>query len=67
MRQGFRYYTESPNPSFFSTFLIDGGLVILSKLPLIETEFGGFKYGILSDGLSQKGILYAKILLDNNS
>ena len=31
MRAGFCFYATSPDPSFFSPYLIDGGLLILSR------------------------------------
>ena len=41
--------------------MIDGGLLVLSRFPIIETEFKTYNYGVLSDALSQKGVLYCKI------
>jgi hypothetical protein len=61
MKQGFFHHAESPNPSFFSSYLVDGGLLTLSRHPIIYEEYRSFKYGVLSDNLSQKGILYTKI------
>ena len=52
-----------PAPSLFSGPFVDGGLVILSRFPIIEHDFEPYPYGVLSDGLSYKGILYAKILV----
>jgi len=60
-RSGLFFYCDSPSPSFFSKFLVDGGLLILSRFPIVESEFRPFKYCVLSDSLAHKGILYAKI------
>ncbi|EAR86064.2 endonuclease/exonuclease/phosphatase family protein (macronuclear) [Tetrahymena thermophila SB210] len=61
MKQGFFYHATSPSPSFFSSYLVDGGLVTISRFPIIEKSYRPFKYGVLSDNLSQKGVLYTKI------
>ena len=31
LKSGFLYFAESPSPSFYSTFLVDGGLLTLSR------------------------------------
>lgn len=58
---GFHYNVHSPSPALFSSNLVDGGLVILSRYPIICSEFQPYPYGVFSDALSQKGILYAQI------
>ena len=60
-KSGMFFYCDSPSPSFFSKFLVDGGLLILSRFPIVESEFRPFMYSVLSDSLANKGILYAKI------
>ena len=62
-KSGFHFYASSISPSFFSTFLVDGGLLTLSKFPIVATEFVTYKYCILTDSLSNKGVLYTKILI----
>ena len=62
-KNGFHFYSSSVSPSFFSTFLVDGGLLTLSKFPIVATEFKAYKYCILTDSLSHKGVLYTKILI----
>ena len=66
IKQGFFFYVDTPSPSFFSKYLVDGGLVILSRFPIINSSFIPFKYGVLSDSLAQKGVLYAKIEIKNS-
>ncbi|CAK84271.1 unnamed protein product (macronuclear) [Paramecium tetraurelia] len=61
---GFTYQAVSPSPSFFSSQMVDGGLVTLSRYPILSHEFKEFPYGILSDNLSNKGVLYTKILVN---
>jgi len=60
-KNGFLYHTDSPSPSFFSSYIVDGGLLILSRFPILFSEFKSYTYGVYSDSLSQKGVLYAKI------
>ena len=55
------YYALPSLPSFFSGYSTDSGLLILSRFPIIETEFYPFPYGVVSDALSYKGVLYSKI------
>lgn len=57
------YHCISDPPPFFSGYATDGGLVILSRFPILEADFGPYPYGVLSDSLSYKGALYAKILI----
>lgn len=48
-------------PPIFSNYVTDSGLLILSRFPIIEQEFCPYPYGVASDSLSYKGVLYAKI------
>ena len=60
-RAGFLYHAVSDAPSFFSGFLVDGGLLTLSRFPIVKTEFRPFPYGCGADDLSMKGVLYTQI------
>lgn len=64
---GLIYHVCSPAPSwFFDQELIDGGLLIVSRYPIIDTKFDKFNDSIpslLADGFVAKGLLYAKIEL----
>ena len=55
----------SPAPWwFFDKELIDGGLLIVSRYPIVETRFEKFNCKIpslLADGFVAKGLLYAKL------
>ena len=64
-RLGFFFFYKSPEPSFFSPFLIDGGLLILSRFPIIKSDFENYRSRQDSDGLPMKGIAYTKLLIDN--
>jgi len=61
MKRGFFHHSSSPDPSFFSSYIVNGGLLTLSRYPIMYEEFRTFKYGVLSDNLSMKGVLYTKI------
>jgi len=60
-RQGLKYYLAAKVPSFFSRYLIDSGLLILSRYPIIEHDFYEYYMNISGDSPSNKGVLYAKI------
>ncbi len=60
-KAGFMYHCVSDAPGFFSGYATDGGLAILSRFPIVHSEFSPYPYGVLSDSLSYKGVLYAKI------
>jgi len=66
-KSGLFYHVEVPSPSFFSKNTIDAGLVILSRFPIIESEFRPFKYTVLACSLVEKGILYAKIHIKDSN
>lgn len=59
-RAGFLYHASAPHG------FIDGGLVILSRFPIMHSAFRPFPRGIHSDMLADKGVLYANIHLSNN-
>eukprot|EP01133_Synstelium_polycarpum_P012305 gene12305-14432_t len=60
--QGFTHTARAPMPQYFkSTYLIDGGIVVLSKHPIIRTEFVLFDKSVDSDMLASKGVLYTMI------
>ena len=58
---GFYYIAESPQPGAFSGYMIDGGLLILSRLPIVEREFEVYRDSAMPDSMAQKGVLYAQI------
>jgi endonuclease/exonuclease/phosphatase family metal-dependent hydrolase len=65
-KSGLLFHVEVPSPSFFSKHIIDAGLLILSRFPIIESEFRPFKYTVLNCTLCQKGVLYAKIKIKDS-
>lgn len=64
---GFKYVTRSPSPDLTGKYLIDGGLVVISKFPIESTEFYEFKRSIFSDSLTSKGVLHIKLGLPKGS
>lgn len=40
---------------------IDGGLLIVSRFPVVKTDFMKFERGLYGDRLTAKGCLWAKI------
>ena len=60
-KAGFFFFCSSPIPSFFSKYSVDGGLLILSRFPILSHEFVPFDYGVLSDALAYKGYLMAHL------
>jgi len=59
---GFAYVHTSPHRSLLQG-KIDGGLVLLSRFPIVKTGVYKFARGVFSDRLIAKGALYARIEL----
>lgn len=60
---GFRYHCGSVWPKLLDSRLIDGGLLILSRYPIVERDQLAYSQGSGSDGICAKGVLYARIQL----
>ncbi|GLE11830.1 hypothetical protein PINS_up024530 [Pythium insidiosum] len=60
---GFRYHAGSVWPSLTDRFLIDGGLLILSRYPIVERGQHIYSTGAGADGICAKGVLYARVQL----
>jgi endonuclease/exonuclease/phosphatase family metal-dependent hydrolase len=65
-KNGFFYYVEDKEPGFFSKYISDGGLLIISRFPIVKYSLHPFKYGVISDAIAQKAVIYAKILVGNS-
>ncbi len=63
---GFFYFYEIPPPSFFSKNIIDGGLLILSRFPIVDTDFQPYTYSVLDCIFGQKGCLFVKIKIKDS-
>ena len=64
-KMGLKYYASPKVPSFFSKYLVDSGLLILSRYKIVEDDFYEYYITISGDAVSNKGILYAKIKINN--
>jgi endonuclease/exonuclease/phosphatase family metal-dependent hydrolase len=64
-KAGLIHHAVCEAPSLFSGYATDGGLLIVSRFPIIESEFDPYPYGVVSDALSYKGVLYCKIMIQN--
>ena len=62
---GLKYYLMSKVPSFFSEYLVDSGLLILSRYEIVESDTYEYFLNISGDAVSNKGILYAKIKIND--
>ncbi|KAJ3059902.1 hypothetical protein HDU98_004082 [Podochytrium sp. JEL0797] len=59
-KYGFEYHVASPSKGILNTS-VDGGLLILSRYPIVKAEKITFKRGINGDRFTAKGAIYAKI------
>ena len=64
--QGLKYYLAPKVPSFFSKYLVDSGLLILSRYPIIEHDFYEYFLNVSGDATTNKGVLFAKIEIKKN-
>lgn len=62
-KQGFFYAVEAPKPSFWDHYLIDSGLVILSRFPITHHDSLSFSRYASDDSMSRKGALYARVVI----
>ncbi|KAJ0398326.1 hypothetical protein ATCC90586_001782 [Pythium insidiosum] len=60
---GFRYHAGSVWPMMTDRYLIDGGLLILSRYPIVERGQHIYSKGAGADGICAKGVLYARVQL----
>ena len=57
---GFFWHHHSNKNSYFSP-TIDGGLLVLSKLPIVKTDFLNFSSAAFADWYATKGVLYCLV------
>ena len=62
---GLKYYVSAKVPSFFSKYISDSGLLILSRYEIIENDCYDYYLNVSGDSVSNKGVLYAKIKINN--
>ena len=64
-KSGFKYHVSSRPPSFLSEYITDAGLLILSRYEIVECDYYDYYLNISGDAPSNKGIIYAKIKINN--
>ena len=64
-KSGFKYHVSSRPPSFLSEYITDAGLLILSRYEIVECDYYDYYLNISGDAPSNKGIIYAKIIINN--
>ena len=62
---GYKYFSVPPEPPFCSLFFVNSGLLTLSKHRIVVSDFIPFHAGSGVDGVAYKGVLYSRILIDN--
>jgi len=60
-KRGFKYFTESKRSTWLSGKLIDAGLLILSKYPIVQSDGHIYRSGNQIDGWAAKQVIYAKV------
>jgi len=65
-KNGFHHHYSGSKPSLFSSAtLVDGGLTVISRHPIVVSDEIHFHAATASDALSSKGVIYAKIQFDS--
>jgi len=65
-KAGFNYYCHSSKPGYFEKYLTDGGLVNLSRYPIVESDEEVYKKAIGDCSIAKKGVLFSKIDMNGN-
>lgn len=63
---GFFFFVDTASPDFLSKYLADGGLIILSRFPIVAHAYHKYRYGVVADSLAEKGLIYAKIAIKDS-
>jgi len=63
---GFFFFVDTASPDFLSKYFADGGLIILSRFPIIAHGYHKYRYGVVADSLAEKGLIYAKISIKDS-
>jgi hypothetical protein len=65
-KRGLVYPSIPPKQPIFSKFVIDSGLLTVSKFKVIVSDFKHFEFTAGVDGLAYKGVLYTKLSIGSN-
>jgi len=66
-KKGFVYVARPSPCEIFSIYVVDSGVIILSKLPILQSDSIVYNLGCGVDMFSRKGAVYAKIQTSPNS
>ncbi|CAK4651731.1 hypothetical protein LEN26_020555 [Aphanomyces euteiches] len=67
-QNGLLYHAGSVYPTLMSSQLVDGGLLILSRFPIVKTAIHRFSTCCGSDALASKGVVYTQLqIVPHNS
>lgn len=61
IKNGFFFYIDFTAPSFYNKYMSDGGIIVLSRFPVVKFSTHVYNYGVVSDSMAQKGIIYCQI------
>ena len=65
-KRGFNYFVTIKRIPFFSHWVVDGGIMIMSKYPIVKTDSVLYKDGCSFDKYAAKGCLYAKVQISKS-
>ena len=65
MKAGFIYQIHDPKPPYEATFIGASGESILSRFPIVASAWRQFSYSQELHGLMYRGVVYAKIQIQN--
>jgi len=68
-KAGLLYHASQPSHHtlLHSKFSADSGLLILSRFPIVASNFHRFSFGVGRDSEAKRGVLHAQIRLTDNS
>lgn len=58
---GFGFMATAKDPLLHQVALCDGGLLVVSRFAIVESEFCPFKYGLFIDGAGEQGFIYCLV------
>ena len=61
MKAGFLYRSMDPEIGYDQTHIMDGGVLIISRFPIVKTSHCGYSYSNDLDGAAHRGVVYARI------
>lgn len=64
---GFKYCVVPKNPEISSRKLMDSGLVILSRFPIVRADFIAYKSGVYIDNYCEKGFQCCKLSVNGDN